>query len=211
MLIGGVIQHQVQNDADVALVRFSEEVFEIIQRSIFRRDIFIIRNIVAAVPIGRGKMRREPKGIDAEVFEIIQFCRDAFEITNAITVTIRKRARIDLIKNCALPPFEFCHFSSIGLLQKYFFATDLHGFSLIFKKFVQIREICGRKNYKINSYHDLCKSFYVICNLPTAFTQGLVNTSSLCGASGSSLVRSCPGKWRFSCRSSRHLGQSVTS
>jgi len=31
----------------------------------------------------------------------------------------------------------------IDLLQKYFFATDLHRFSLISKKFAQIREIRG--------------------------------------------------------------------
>ncbi len=33
----------------------------------------------------------------------------------------------------------------MDLLQKYFFATDLHRFSLISRKFVYIREICGRK------------------------------------------------------------------
>jgi len=45
-------------------------------------------------------------------------------------------------------------------LQKYFFATDLHGFPLIFKKFAQIREICGGKNHKINLHHDLYKSSF---------------------------------------------------
>ncbi len=38
-----------------------------------------------------------------------------------------------------------------------------------------------------------------------------MNTSSSCGASSNSLVKSCPGKCKFSCMSNRHFGQSVTS
>ena len=42
MLVGGVIQHEIQNDANVALVRFAEESFEIFQRAILRRDVGVI-------------------------------------------------------------------------------------------------------------------------------------------------------------------------
>ena len=51
-------------------------------------------------------MGRQPDGICAEVFEIVELLGDAFEITDAVAVAVRETARVDLIKNCGLPPFE---------------------------------------------------------------------------------------------------------
>lgn len=53
--------------------------------------------------------------------------------------------------------------------------------------------------------------FYAEIRIPTRLTQGLVKTSSSCGASDSSEVKSCPGQWRCSCIPVRHFGQLVTS
>ena len=50
------------------------------KRAILRSNVAVIRNIVATVPIRGRKMRREPEGIDAEVFEVIEFFGDAFKI-----------------------------------------------------------------------------------------------------------------------------------
>ena len=46
------------------------------------------------------------------VGEIIEFFGDPFEIADAIAVAIRERARVDLIENSCLPPFEIGHYSS---------------------------------------------------------------------------------------------------
>ncbi len=108
MLVGGVIQHEVQNDADTAPVGFPQEDFEVLQRAILRCDIGVIRNIIATIPVGGGEVRREPDGIDAELGEVIQLFRHAFEIADAIPVPVGEGARIDLIENSSLPPFEFC-------------------------------------------------------------------------------------------------------
>src|SRR5215208_1925004 len=109
MLIRSVIQHEVQNDPYIAVVGFTQKRFEIVQRSIFRRDASVIRNVIAAIPIGGGEVRREPDGIHAEIRKIIQLFDHAFEIANTIAISIRERTWIDLIKNCSLPPFQVSH------------------------------------------------------------------------------------------------------
>ena len=51
-------------------------------------------------------MRRKPKRIHAQVFEIIQFGGDASEVADAVAVAVRKRTRINLIEDRFLPPFH---------------------------------------------------------------------------------------------------------
>jgi hypothetical protein len=81
MLIGCMIQHQVQNDADVSFVRFSEKRFEVIQRAVFRRDVHVIRDVITAIPIGGWIMRRKPDGVYTEVGKVIKFFGNTFEVT----------------------------------------------------------------------------------------------------------------------------------
>ena len=51
-------------------------------------------------------MGGKPDGIDAQVFQIIQAADDARQVTDAVAVAIGKAARIDLVKDCFLPPLE---------------------------------------------------------------------------------------------------------
>src|SRR5688572_26525599 len=105
MLIRGVIQHEIQNDAHIPRVRFAQKRFEILKRAILWGDICVVRDVVPAVPVGGGEMRREPDRIYTEIGKIIKFFCDAYKITNAIPIAISKRARVDLIEDCSLPPF----------------------------------------------------------------------------------------------------------
>jgi hypothetical protein len=113
MLIGGVIQHEVQDDADVPFVGCGEEGFEVVQCAVFRGDVAVVRDVVAAVPVWGGEMRREPNGVHAEVFEVVEFFGDALEVADAVAVPIGKGARVDLVEDCGLPPLEGCHSSKV--------------------------------------------------------------------------------------------------
>ncbi len=109
MLIGCVIQNEVKDDAESALMRLVEKSFEVIERAVFRRDVAIIADVVTAIPVGGGEMRRKPERVHAEFFDVIEFFGDAFEVADAVAVSVGERARIDLIKDCSLPPFKFRH------------------------------------------------------------------------------------------------------
>lgn len=79
--------------------------FKVIERAIFRSDIRVIGDVVAAIPIGGWKMRREPDRIDAKADEVIEFRGDAGKIADAVAVTISEGTWVDLIKDSGLPPF----------------------------------------------------------------------------------------------------------
>jgi hypothetical protein len=42
VLIRGVIQHEIENDANVAFLRFTHQVIEVLHRSIHRIDRFVV-------------------------------------------------------------------------------------------------------------------------------------------------------------------------
>ena len=54
-------------------------------------------------------MRRQPDRVDAEIDEIIELAGDPREITDAIAVAVGERARVDLVEDGSLPPFQVGH------------------------------------------------------------------------------------------------------
>ena len=109
MFVGGVIQNKIEDDTKISLVRFAEKIFEVIERAVFGRDIAIIADVITAIPVGGGEVRRKPERVHAEIFQILKFLDHAFEVADAIAVSVSERAWIDLIKDCGLPPFKFGH------------------------------------------------------------------------------------------------------
>jgi len=71
MLIGGVVEDQVQDDADVAGVRLVEEGGEVCQRAVLGRDVRVVGNVIPAVKQRRRVMRRQPDRIDAEISQVV--------------------------------------------------------------------------------------------------------------------------------------------
>jgi len=104
MLIGGVVEDQVQDDADVAGVCLVEEGGEVCQRAVLGRDVRVVGNVVAAVQERGWIMRRQPDRIDAETGQVIEPGSHSREVTDAVPVAVREAARIDLIEDGPLPP-----------------------------------------------------------------------------------------------------------
>ena len=65
MLVGGVVQHQIHNDADVALARLSNEAIEIGQGAVLRVDVLVVGDVVAEVHLRRRIAGRQPDRIHA--------------------------------------------------------------------------------------------------------------------------------------------------
>src|SRR5438093_2964297 len=104
MLIAGVIDHQLGDDADSAMVRLAQKRFEICKRAIARMDGGVIRDVISVIAQRRGIERQEPKRVDAEVLEVIELARQTLKITDAVGVRIEERLDVRLINNPVFVP-----------------------------------------------------------------------------------------------------------
>ena len=72
MLVAGVVRHQVDDDAQVMVVRVRQQAVEGGQVAEDGFDLDVVGDVVAVVVHRRGIERREPQRIDAEVDEVVQ-------------------------------------------------------------------------------------------------------------------------------------------
>src|SRR3990172_641329 len=114
MLIGSVVEDEIEDDAETARVRAVEEALEIVERPVLRRDARVVGHVVPAIELRRGVVRRKPEGVNAEVIQVIQPRHDAREVADAIPIPVRKTARVDLIKDGGLSPLEVSHAVLLG-------------------------------------------------------------------------------------------------
>src|ERR1700691_5085723 len=104
MLVGGVVEDQIHNDADVALVRFGDKAVEVGEGAVLRVDVGVVGDVVAEVDLRRRIDGGEPDGVDAERLEIVEARGDAVEVADAVAVGVLETARIDFVDDGVLPP-----------------------------------------------------------------------------------------------------------
>ena len=104
MLVGGVVQHQVHDDANAVLLRVLLHLVEVGERAIDRIDVFVVGNVVAEIDLRRGIAGRDPDGVDAELLQVVELGGDAGQIADAVIVAVGKAARIDFVEDRMLPP-----------------------------------------------------------------------------------------------------------
>jgi len=54
---------------------------KILKRAVLRVDVLVVGDVVAEVYLGRGIARRQPDGVNADVFQVIEPLGDAIEVT----------------------------------------------------------------------------------------------------------------------------------
>ena len=104
MLIGRVVQDEVGDDADIALLGLRNQAVEIGHRAVLRVDSPVVRNVIPEIDLWRGIERRDPDGVDAEFLEIIQMLGDAIQVADSVSVCICEAAGINFVNYGALPP-----------------------------------------------------------------------------------------------------------
>src|SRR5260370_27838283 len=94
----------MDDDANVSVVGFTDQVIKVRERSIERINCRVIRNVVAKIHQGRGIHGAYPDCIYAEVAKVIQAGSYPIDVTNPIAVRILKAPRIDLIDDHVFLP-----------------------------------------------------------------------------------------------------------
>ena len=106
VLRGGVVHHQVHDDADVPPPGFGDEALHVRHGAVLRVDAPVVADVVAVVGVGGAVHRGEPDGVGSQVPDVVQAADDARDVPNAVPVGVLKAPGVDLIDDCVFPP---CH------------------------------------------------------------------------------------------------------
>src|SRR6202043_2575850 len=88
MLVGGVVDDEVDDDADAALPAAMGELDEVAERAVARIDAVIVGYVVAVVLAGRRLERHQPDRGDAEPLQVIEAPKQSLEIADAVAIGI---------------------------------------------------------------------------------------------------------------------------
>ncbi len=81
--------------------------FEIGHIAVHRLHVVVIGDIVAVVLEGGGVKGEQPDGVDAEVFQIIEFFYQPLKVADAVGITIVEGADMHLIDDGVFIPERF--------------------------------------------------------------------------------------------------------
>ena len=109
VLRGGVVDHQVHDDAHPALVGAVEHLFEYLQVAVFRVYAAVVGDVIAVVEVRRGIERREPDGVHTQALDIVEPGIYAPEVAYAVAVPVTEAARPYLIDDHVLVPVAVFH------------------------------------------------------------------------------------------------------
>ena len=104
VLVGGVVGHPVQEDADVAGVGVGEQRVEGREVSEERVDVAVVGHVVAEVGHRRAVDRRQPDRVGPEPLQVLEARAQALEVADAVAGGVGERARVDLVDDGVLPP-----------------------------------------------------------------------------------------------------------
>ena len=65
MLVGSVVDDEIQNDADIAFFGLADETIEIFHGAVHGVDGFVIGDVVAEIDLRRREAGSDPDGVDA--------------------------------------------------------------------------------------------------------------------------------------------------
>lgn len=97
VIAGGVAEHHIEHDADLALVGLCDELVKVVHRAIHGIDGAIVRDVVAAVTLGRGVERRQPQVVHAQPSQVVELARNARQVTHAVAVAVTEALNVDLV------------------------------------------------------------------------------------------------------------------
>ena len=119
VLVGGVIDHELGDDAQPAPFGFLDEALEILHRPEIGIDVAIVGDVVAVIAAGRGIERQQPQRGDAKILQVAELFGQPCEIADAVIVAVGKGLDVELIDDGILVPklialgFDRWHFPCI--------------------------------------------------------------------------------------------------
>ena len=109
ILVARMINDQIHDKLHPALVKALQNGPKRFHAAVFRCNVHVIRNIIAAVRAGRRIERREPDAVNAELLQIVELLQYPPQIADPVAVSVAEAPGPDLIKNHVLKPSCMTH------------------------------------------------------------------------------------------------------
>src|SRR6202012_3261685 len=113
VLVGSVIDKEVDNDADAALLAAVGELDKIAERAVARIDAIVIGDVVAVILARRRMKRHQPDRADAKTVQIVKPAQQSLEIADAVAISIHIGADGKTIEDAVLVPEIVDHQTSL--------------------------------------------------------------------------------------------------
>ena len=104
MLIGGVVDHQLGNDADAARMRLRHQLLEVGDGAVVRMHRHVFGDVVAVVAARAGVERQQPDRVHAQFGDVVELGNQAGEIADAIVIGVEERLDVHLVDDRVLVP-----------------------------------------------------------------------------------------------------------
>ena len=113
MLVGGVVDDEVDEDAHAALIAGVGELDEVAEGAVAGIDVVVVGDVVAVVAHGRGLEGHEPDGGDAEALEVVEAAHEAAEVADAVAVGVHEGADVEAVEDGVLVPEVVNHVACV--------------------------------------------------------------------------------------------------
>ena len=104
MLVRGVVDDQLDDDAHAALMRFAHELPKIRETAIGLMDVAIVGDVIAVIAQRRGKERQQPNGGHAEFLNVVELSDKAGDVADAVVIGVVERFQMQLVNDRVLVP-----------------------------------------------------------------------------------------------------------
>ena len=104
MLVGGVVDDELDEDLHVALVSGGEEELEVFDGAVAGVNGGVVGDVVAVVAQGRGEEREKPEAGDAQVLEVVETGDETGEVADAVRVRVLEGADVQFVDDCVFVP-----------------------------------------------------------------------------------------------------------
>src|SRR6185295_12410885 len=94
VLVGGVVDDQLDQDLEVARVRGVEKLAEVLEGAVARVHAGIVCDVVAVVTKRRRKEREQPEAGDAQLVKVVELFDQAAEVADAVPVSVIEAADV---------------------------------------------------------------------------------------------------------------------
>ena len=104
MLIRSVVQDEIDDDPDAAILRLLDELDEVAEVSEVWVDAVVVGDVVAVVPPWRGVEGQEPHARDPKPGEVVEAARETGQVADAVAVRVGVRAHAERVEQTVLVP-----------------------------------------------------------------------------------------------------------
>lgn len=104
VLVGGVVDEQVDDDPDAAVVRRADDLHEFAVVAQSWIDPVEILDVVAVIPVGARVEGHQPEGVDAELRQVVDALSQTAQVAAAVAVGVQVGLDVEAVDNRALPP-----------------------------------------------------------------------------------------------------------